>query len=153
MTIITAMLDGMWNMAAGHADLGPVEFSSLKRPASPNYCLVCPEGFCGDFRPNITSPEFNLDVADLRVQFNELVQREPNVVQVVSDNEELQDRYVQRSKILRFPDTITVRFIKLKKDRSTLAIYSRSQIGYSDMGVNKKRMIRWLGLLSQFNAG
>lgn len=152
MTIIAAMLDGMWRMAAGQADLGPVEFSSLKRRSSPNYCLVCPKGFCGDFRPNIVSPEFNLDVSNLRTEFNKLVLQEPNVVQVGSDDDRFEDRYIQRSGIWRFPDTITVRFIELEKGRSTLAAYSRSQIGYSDLGANKKRMERWLGLLNNRNA-
>ena len=152
MTLFAALLDEIWKWTAGKADLGKVEFSSLKRPSSPNYCLVCPKEFCGSFRPNIPAPEFDLDAVALRAELNRLVLQEPNIVLVESDEDTLEDRFVQRSNVLRFPDTITVRYLALEGNRSTLAIYSRSQIGYSDMGVNKKRLERWLGLLSETTA-
>ena len=37
MTLFEALLDEIWKWTAGKADLGKVEFSSLKRPSSPNY--------------------------------------------------------------------------------------------------------------------
>ena len=55
----------------------------------------------------------------------------------------MQDRYLQRSRLMSFPDTIDVRFIAIDNDRSTLAIYSRSQIGRSDFGVNLERIRLW----------
>ena len=54
-----------------------------------------------------------------------------------------QDRYVQRSATMSFPDTINVRFIALSDSTSTLAIYSRSQLGHSDIGVNLARIRLW----------
>jgi uncharacterized protein (DUF1499 family) len=50
---------------------------------------------------------------------------------------------------MRFPDTINVLIIPISADASTLALYSRSQIGYSDWGVNRKRLERWLERIAQ----
>lgn len=66
---------------------------------------------------------------------------------VDSDRQTHRLRYVQRTAIMHFPDTISVRFIDLGPGKATLAIYSRSQIGYSDVGANKARVLRWLALL------
>ena len=48
---------------------------------------------------------------------------------------------------MRYPDSITVRFLPLEEGRSTLAIYSRSHYGRSDFGVNKERVDGWLASL------
>ena len=53
---------------------------------------------------------------------------------------------------MRFPDTVSVVYFPKGAKRSNLAIYSRSQIGYSDMGVNKSRIENWLNGLRNFEA-
>jgi uncharacterized protein (DUF1499 family) len=55
--------------------------------------------------------------------------------------------YVQRSRLLRFPDLVTVRFVPIDDTHSTLAIYSRSVYGKGDMGVNRIRVEEWLARL------
>jgi uncharacterized protein (DUF1499 family) len=59
------------------------------------------------------------------------------------------DRFVQRSERMHFPDTIIVRYIDLGPSRSTVAIYSRSQLGKKDFGVNAARIDRWIAKLTQ----
>ena len=44
----------------------------------------------------------------------------------------------------RFPDLIAVQFMDEKGGTSTLAIYSRSVYGHSDLGVNKARTMGWI---------
>jgi uncharacterized protein (DUF1499 family) len=61
---------------------------------------------------------------------------------VHTDGTTLIDRYVERSALLGFPDTIVVRYIEQSQGRSTLAMYSRSQLGRGDLGVNKARLER-----------
>ena len=58
--------------------------------------------------------------------------------------------YVQRSAVFGFPDYISVH-AEPDGDGSRLSIFSRSRYGYSDMGVNKARVERWLAEL-QSNA-
>jgi uncharacterized protein (DUF1499 family) len=71
------------------------------------------------------------------------------VTTVELDEASLTDRYIQRSERLGFPDTIVVRFIDYPEGRSSLAIYSRSQLGESDLGANKARIERWLSKLAE----
>ena len=59
------------------------------------------------------------------------------------------DRYVQRSEKMRFPDTIAVRYLERPGGHSSIAIYSRSQLGRGDMGVNRARIERWLEKLNR----
>jgi uncharacterized protein (DUF1499 family) len=56
----------------------------------------------------------------------------------------MQIDYVQRTRLLRFPDLITVRFVPVDDTHSTVAIYSRSVWGKGDMGVNRARVEEWL---------
>ncbi len=48
-------------------------------------------------------------------------------------------RYVVRSRWMRFPDTLTVQVIT-RPDGNSIALYSRSQIGSYDWGMNRKRI-------------
>jgi uncharacterized protein (DUF1499 family) len=130
----------------GSPDLGPVDFETFTRATTPNTALACPSGFCrsvvADFDPGV----FPGSDEELRKRFTEFVLAQPRVVPVYRHAQPglpTQDRYVQRSAIMSFPDTINVRFIALSDTTSTLAIYSRSQIGYSDMGVNLARIRLW----------
>lgn len=54
--------------------------------------------------------------------------------------------YVQRSALLGFPDYITVRAISVDGG-VTPVIWSRSRFGDSDLGVNAKRVERWLSTI------
>ncbi len=58
-----------------------------------------------------------------------------------------QDRYLVRTRLMRFPDTVVVQVFDRGQDGSTLALYSRSQIGRSDFGVNRRRIERWVALV------
>ena len=55
-------------------------------------------------------------------------------------------RFLQRTRMMRFPDTIDVEVFPAPGG-STLAIYSRSLIGRRDFGVNRARIARWLAAL------
>ena len=51
---------------------------------------------------------------------------------------------VQRSKLMGYPDAISIMTEMRDEDTSTVTIYSRSRYGNSDFGVNKARVLRWL---------
>jgi len=136
-----------WAMASP-ADLGPVTFETLQRRKSPNDALACPQDLCVA-KSDITPPVFAVSADELRSAFAKVIASEPRIEQVAADGAALTQRYVQRSRIMRFPDTIIVRFLDLGDGRSTLALYSRSQLGEGDMGVNRARIERWLGGLAK----
>jgi uncharacterized protein (DUF1499 family) len=133
----------------GDPDLGPVSFETLSRRTTPNDALACPVGLCRA-APDIVSPIFPMPAEALRQVFTTTVLAEPRVAQIASDNMNLTDRYIQRTRWLAFPDTIVVRFLDLPGGRSTLAIYSRSKFGRSDFGVNLRRLKSWMARLAAY---
>jgi len=56
-------------------------------------------------------------------------------------------RFVQRSRLMGFPDTINVKVVPVADGGSAVLIYSRSQLGKEDMGVNLARVKRWVDLI------
>ncbi|ABD54722.1 DUF1499 domain-containing protein [Jannaschia sp. CCS1] len=51
--------------------------------------------------------------------------------------------YIVRSRIMGFPDFVTIRLVP-EEDTTRLHIFSRSRHGMSDLGVNTARVQRWL---------
>lgn len=137
----------MWTVF-GPPDLGPVVFEQLQRRATPNDALACPSGVCAT-TSDITPPLYAMSAKELRAAFARVIASEPRVVLAAADDIVLSERYIQRSRLMRYPDTIVVRFFPLADGRSTIAIYSRSQLGRSDFGVNRARIERWLDKLSK----
>lgn len=131
----------------GPPDLGAVDFARLERRSTPNDALACPAGSCGGARVDIVPPVFAVDARALRAAFAQAIAAESNLTRVAADDPAGVERYVQRSALLGYPDTIVARFLDLPGGRSTLVLYSRSQIGRSDLGANKARLERWLARL------
>ncbi len=128
--------------------LGPIKaeainFKQLKLSPKPNRFLVCPPEYCAA-RAHMDSPVFAVSAIELRQRWMKLMAAQPRIEPGAVDDQAMQYDFIQRSALMRFPDSITVRFIPLEKERSTLAIYSRSHYGYSDFGVNEARLRAWL---------
>jgi uncharacterized protein (DUF1499 family) len=144
--LVSVGAERFWGLF-GKADLGPVAFEQLVRRSSANDALACPAGLC-TAKSDITVPLYPVTAGQLRVAFAKVIASEPRVAVVESTASPMVDRYIQRSQLLGFPDTIVVRFDDRPNGQSTLAMYSRSQLGESDLGVNKARLERWLGKLA-----
>jgi uncharacterized protein (DUF1499 family) len=134
--------DRVWSLF-GPADLGPVAFETLQRRTTPNDALACPGDVC-QAKSDLASPVFAVSAHDLRSAFRQAISREPRLSLVQSDDAGLTERYVQRSRLMGYPDTIVVRFFDRPGGHSTIALYSRSQLGKGDLGVNLARLQRWL---------
>ncbi|MEM7240949.1 MAG: DUF1499 domain-containing protein [Pseudomonadota bacterium] len=55
--------------------------------------------------------------------------------------------YISRSKLIGFPDYMSVKIVNIASDKAELAIYARSRFGISDLGKNKARVSAWLKAL------
>ena len=128
-------------------DLESVDFATLTPGDRPNRFLMCPPGLCG--KAQAESPRFDVSVDQLRAQWSKVVAARPRTALLTKDADGRQADYVQRSALFRFPDVITVRFIAVSESQSTLAIYSRSLYGKSDLGVNRARVETWLTALCE----
>ena len=140
----------IWPHFFGPADMGDVQFEALAKGPKPNQALICPDGICKDEDRDRASPAYTLTVADLSAKFLASLQAETSLERVDDKSDPLRMRFVQRSRLMRFPDTIRIQFFALSDTTSTLAVYSQSQIGTSDIGVNRARMNRWLKRLNEF---
>lgn len=128
-----------------------IKFKTLKLKRKPNQYLVAPEGLCEIAKPHRSSPVYKVSAEKLQQAWEEMIAGQQRTALQKSDAGEMTFEYVQRSKLMRFPDYITVQFIDLPdQSSSTLAIYSRSRYGYRDFGVNRNRIENWLHLLENY---
>ncbi|WP_240539986.1 DUF1499 domain-containing protein [Salinarimonas soli] len=141
-------IDDLYHAVVGGPDLGPVTFETLVRRSRPNDALACPADLCRSARPDIVPPLYPVSAERLREIVADVARQDPETQIVFSARWEEQDRYVARTRLMRFPDTINVRVVPVAADAATVAIYSRSQLGYSDWGVNRKRIERWLDAIA-----
>jgi hypothetical protein len=139
-------------MGSGAEDrLKPGEATSIPELHSPlpkTGFLACPPGYCSKAAA-ITSPEFNMPWDRLRDYWIEMISGEKRIVRAVADGGPRQYAYIQHSPVFRFPDIITVEFVPLGPNRSSVALYSRSRYGEYDFAKNRKRVERWLVLLQK----
>lgn len=124
-----------------------IDFASITRPRTPNTFLLAPEGLCKQAKIDKIAPVYPVRAAKLRQEFLGIAIAQPRVSHTLSDDAGLYDDFVVRSFLLRFPDLIAVTFLDLKGGKSTLALYSRSVYGRSDLGVNRARALSWLALV------
>ncbi|MEM7566563.1 MAG: DUF1499 domain-containing protein [Pseudomonadota bacterium] len=151
---MTHALAPLWERIGGPADTGPVDFPALHAKTRPNRYLVAPPGLAPDADVDAPSPAFAVGVAALRDAFRVAIFAEPNAQFVASEG--AQDRYIVRSRLFGFPDSVVAEFISLSSpfegmptdETSTLAVISRSRVGHSDLGANKARVQRVLGRLT-----
>ena len=127
--------------------LPDIDFQSLQRVDKPNDYLVCPDGLCQAARADETANIYDVPMTKLRAIVLEYVDSDPNIDTYRLDLNRQQFDFVERSRSMRFPDVVTVRFFDVDGQRSTLAIYSRSIYGYSDLGANQRRVKRWLSII------
>ena len=124
----------------------PIDFKTLKPGDKPNTFLVLPPGFQADAAPDLESPVFALEPAALLDAFKDTALTAPRTT--VKREGEGQVELVQRSLVFRFPDTITAQACPVEGG-SALCVFSRSKVGYSDLGVNAKRVTAWLDALQK----
>lgn len=134
----------------GPGDQGRTLFKTFKRSNRPNNALICPEDFCDHAVPEIVAPTYAISADQLREKMRLSLKTEHRLERVHTNDPAMRERYLQRSELFRFPDTIQVEYIPLGPNSSTIALYSAAQIGVSDAGVNRKRLKRWLKRLQEF---
>lgn len=130
----------------GPADLGDVDFATLLRRDTPNDALACSPEFCSA-KADIPAPVIARPFGDVFLAVQNAVVQEPGLEQVAADAEAGTLRFVQRSALMKFPDTINVKVVPAKDGGTAVLIYSRSQLGKADMGVNLARVKRWADLI------
>jgi len=125
-----------------------VAIAALRGPLAANAFLACPPGYCA-VAEAAASPVFTVSADRLAEYWAQMIAAEPRLVQIAAEPGQRRAVLIQRSALFRFPDLVTVEFVALAPDRSSLALYSRARYGRSDFGVNRERVLRWLSRLPQ----
>lgn len=122
-----------------------ISFETLKRPNKPNTYLVAPMGLCKACDVDAESPVLDLSPAELFDTLEKTIKATRNWKWRYGDRQTGQIRFIAQTPFLKFKDDVDIHIRpspadETKSGSATLAIYSRSRIGYSDMGANKKRV-------------
>lgn len=150
--------DRVWRSVAGDPDLGPVDFARLERQSPSNAFLVCPAGACGPSEPDLLAPVYGATADAVAAAARAALAAQPRSERVDEGADPLKARFVVRTPIMGFPDTVAVEAVPVpagshdgaagEGPRSSLIVYSRSQLGRSDLGVNGQRVRALLDTLA-----
>lgn len=118
-----------------------IDFQNFEAPKRSNAVMACPEGWCEGFA-SIQTKFYEISRERLFLKAKNVVRALPRVKVLHTDETRLQIVAVQRSKWIGFPDTVWVQVVDVK-DKVSSIIFSRSNYGLWDAGVNLKR-VRYL---------
>lgn len=121
--------------------------TTLARTGWPNDWLVCPPGAC-TATAAAEAPVYAVPPERLYKSWRAVLAAQPRVRIIGDDASRLLILAQDRTPVLGFVDTISIRVLPAAGSGSTFAAYSRSNIGLSDLGTNRKRLERWIGLLA-----
>lgn len=125
----------------------PMDVAHIVRPASPNSALAAPAGFRPP--PDLVTPIYAVPAARLFADIQALAAAQPRTYPAAAWPDRLQADWVARSAVFNFPDLIMAQVSPAGRNEATLVLYSRSVYGYSDLGVNRKRLEEWLAALDR----
>lgn len=127
---------------------------TFNRSSKPNSAVFAPVGISIAADVDQTSPVFDCNSATLFEVCRNVLSKLERVSCVAENADSRRLAFVAQTKLLRFKDDIDVEVVDLGENRSSLVIYSRSRIGYSDLGTNRKRIEHWIEALdNHFNRG
>ena len=128
----------------------PIDMAHLERPESPNTALAAPDRFTPT--PDIITPVYNRSADNLYATVIEMAKAQDRTYLLQRYDDRRQASFVARTMLFGFPDLITVQVLEDGAERSRLVIWSRSIYGYSDFGVNRRRVARWLVAIGGSNS-
>ena len=133
----------LWLALPGPADLGPTRFETLTRRDSPNEALIAPPDLV-TARVDAPAPYWPIPPDALARAVERAIQAQPRVTRLDDGADPFRLRYRQLTPLMRFPDVIDVQILPAAEGGSTIALHSRSALGYSDLGANAARARAWV---------
>ena len=126
----------------------PLDFATLVPPGSPNRWLVAPPSMAPAATVDGEAPCHAVALPDLIAAWQVALADQLRLEVLYADAAAGRFEYAQRTRWLGFVDRISVRLAEAGGDGATLAVYSRSQVGYYDFGANRARVETWLAALA-----
>ncbi|MEM6681139.1 MAG: DUF1499 domain-containing protein [Pseudomonadota bacterium] len=128
-------------------------FSTLEKTGKPNQAILLPavwdsKAYKDQGIPVLNAPEFDIEPADLLQRATAYLVSHEAAQVVISEPEKAS--LCARTRLMRYPDLIYLQALSVDADdgTSTIAAYSHSVYGYSDLGANTQRLSRLCASLS-----
>jgi uncharacterized protein (DUF1499 family) len=115
---------------------------TTERTGKPNDVLAAPAGATAA-APDIVLALTDRPAGELLAALDRAARAEPRVEVVAGSVAEGWITWVQRSRLIGFPDYVSARTVETPEGNG-IAVWSRSRYGHSDLGVNRARIERWL---------
>lgn len=132
--------------AEGLPPAEPIDFARLVLPPSPNTWLMAPAGWVAG--QHATTPPLAVPPATAWAALRALGDGEPRCWKLAEWPDRQQVQWVVRTRLANFPDIVAGQIVALPEGAG-LILYSRSLIGWSDFGVNRRRLEAWQAALDQ----
>lgn len=127
--------------AHGVPSPAPVDFATLALPPSPNTCLLTPSTDPG--AGHLHRDPFPVAPDHAFAAIRAVAAMQARTFPLAEYPGRRQAQWVVRSRLMNYPD-IVVAEVAPAGDGTGLWLYSRSLIGWSDLGVNRERVMAWL---------
>jgi len=125
-----------------------MDFAAFTPPETPNWYAACPPGWSQPWYRE-AAPVFDLPPEELERDGLATLLRLPRVALLTRDEEDHQALLEQKTAVSGFTDSIVIGFVGLPDRRASLVIFSRSQVGYWDLGKNRSRVRGWIAALKR----
>jgi uncharacterized protein (DUF1499 family) len=119
----------------------PVDFATLALPASPNTFLLTPTSAPG--AGHLHRDPFPVTVEAALSAIRAVGAAQPRTFALADYPDRGQAQWVARTRLMNYPD-IVVAEVAPTGGGTGLWLYSRSLIGWSDLGANRARIMEWL---------
>jgi uncharacterized protein (DUF1499 family) len=119
----------------------PLDFATLVLPPSPNTCLLTPTTAPG--AGHLHREPFAVSPEDALAAIRAVAAAMPRTFWLAEFPERRQMQWVARTRLMNYPD-IVIGEIAPAGSGTGLWLYSRSLLGWSDLGANRARVTAWL---------
>lgn len=123
--------------------------SQIERPKSPNTAFAAPADVETRATVDLVSPVFSCSAEHLFDACLQVWADLPRVELQKKDADKRTASFIARSALFGFKDDTCVEVVAFGAQSASVLLYSASRVGYSDLGVNRKRVGHWLNLLCQ----
>ena len=96
---------------------------------------------------------YDISALELSKLVGEFIESQEHGKILAQSTDKTHTTYIQRSKLIGYPDYISVEITAKGNNQSKIEILSRSRFGYSDLGVNKKRINNLIAAIDAFVMG
>jgi uncharacterized protein (DUF1499 family) len=118
----------------------PLDFASLVLPPTPNAYLLAPPG--ATMQAHEAAPLLPCRLEEAWEALRKLGESFPRTWKLGEWPERRQAQWVARTPVCNFPDLVNAEIVELPGGAGVW-LYSRSLIGYSDLGANRRRAAAW----------